>query len=340
MAPRTKKTIPTTAKNDLGLSDLRLRLNFLEKENVKILKQIETNRTKLINLNDSIQEVGRQVIEKSAPLRQKASELDQKIHDIFKELLTARKFGKKSRQDIKSVYYHLQSDGLISPQQLPDDVEIFEVNDPEDDTDWRSYQENARQQFDLEPPTPDRDELKKIRQIYLRLADNFHPDKVIDEVEKEYRTEVMKEINLAYKNGDLARLLAIEKQQELGEIINRDSSDDLTRQCAKIEADNAFLINQLDNLKLQLKLTKKTQQGEMTAVFKKITKYGGDPLEQAIQEMEAHITVMEQLHQFVGDFRDRRITIKEFLRGPSSLMQEHLSEEEILLEILSKFRNL
>jgi hypothetical protein len=172
----------------------------------------------------------------------------------------------------------------------------------------------------------------------LRLADRFHPDKVTDEVEKAFRTEVMKEINLAYQNGDLARLLEIEKQQELEALIDRDSSDDLTRHCAKVESENSFLKEQLATLKQQLKLTKKTQQGEMTAVFKKITKYGGDPIGEALFEVEAHVEVVEQLHKFVLDFRDRRITIQEFLRGPTDLMQQQMTEEELMLEFLSQFQ--
>lgn len=91
-----------------------------------------------------------------------------------------------------------------------------------------------------------------------------------DEAQREYCTEVMKEINQAYQNGDLAKLLAIEKQQELGQVINHDSADDLTRQCTKVEAENTFLKDQLSNLKQQLRLTKNTQQGAITAQFKRL----------------------------------------------------------------------
>ena len=333
------KTTTTDSKHDLGVSDLRLRLNFLEKENEKLIKQIETNRTKLENLNESIQEIGIEIAQRSAPLRQKVLELDTQIHDVFNEIFKGRKLGKKSRKDIESVYYHLQADGIISPKHSPTGGDKFEAEDYGDEDDWRSHEENSDQQFTRDVSKPDRDELKKIRQIFLRLADTFHPDKVTNEADREYCTEVMKEINIAYKNGDLARLLAIEKQQELGEIINRDSSDDLTRQCAKVESDNNFLKNQLDNLKQQFKLTKKTQQGEITTVFQKITKKGGDPIGEALREIEAQIEIVEQLHQFVVDFRDRRITIQEFLRGPIALMpQEDISEEEMLLEFLSHLR--
>jgi hypothetical protein len=338
MARKSKISTDNT-NNELGLSDLRVRLNFLEKENSKLIKQIESNRTKLNNLNDSIKEVGIQIAQRVAPFRQKMLELDEQIHTVFQEILTGRKLGKKSRKDIETVYYHLQFDGVISPKHLPMESDIFENDDESDDEpNWDGYKGHSHQQVMEDIPKPDRDELKKIRQLFLRLADSFHPDKVTDEAEKEYRTEIMKEINLAYQDGDLARLLAIEKQQELGAIIDRDSSDDLTRHCAKVEAENTYLKDQLQTLKQQLKLTKKTQQGEMTAVFKKISKYGGDPMSEALREVESQISIIEQMHQFVVDLRDRRITIKEFLRGPEFLKQQQMSEEELMLEFLSQFQ--
>ncbi|MCA6595574.1 MAG: molecular chaperone DnaJ [Pseudanabaena sp.] len=338
-----KSKIATDTNNELGLSDLRLRLNFLEKENSKLIKQIETNRIKLNNLNNSIKDVEIEIAQRVAPFRQKILELDAQIHATFQEIFTSRKFGKKSRKDIEMVYYHLQIDGIISPKHLPKVSdrfeEIFEHGDDfESEPNWDSYKGRTHQQFVEDIPRLDRDELKKIRQLFLRLADSFHPDKVTDEAEKEYRTEIMKEINLAYQNGDLARLLAIEKQQELGAIIDRDSSDDLTRHCSKVEAENTYLKEQLETLKRQLKLTKKTQQGEMTAVFKKFSKYGGDLIGEALLEFESHIEIVEQMYQFVVDFRDRRITIKDFLRGPEFMRKQQMSEEELMLEFLSQFQ--
>lgn len=322
---RKSKIAKDNTNNELGLSDLRLRLNFLEKENTKLIKQIETNRTKLNNLNESIKDVSIQFAERVAPFRQKMEELDGQIHDVFQEIFAVSKLGKKSRRDIETVYYALQLDGVISPKHLP--VESEEDKDYfDDEPDWESYKDRSHQQTIEDISKPDRDELKKIRQLFLRLADSFHPDKVTDQSEKEYRTEIMKEINLAYQDGDLARLLAIEKQQELGLIIDRDSSDDLTRHCAKVEAESNYLKEQLETLKRQLKLTKKTQPAQMTAVFKKITSYGGDPIGEALREFEMQIALIEQMLQFVRDFRDRRITIKEFLRGPQVVIEEDISD--------------
>jgi hypothetical protein len=334
---RKPKTSNIAAEGELGLSDLHIRLNLLRKENEKLLKQIETARTNLNRLNQSIEEVGIAIAQRVAPYRQKILELDHQIHQLFKEILFGRKFGKKSRKNIESFYYHLQADGLISPQRLHTDPDVIDpdVFKADNSREW----EGDRGQPQLEELVkPDREELKKIRHLFLRLAENFHPDKVTDAAEREYRTEIMKEINLAYQNADLARLRAIEKQHQLEGAIDLENCDDLSDRCTQVESENAFLNEQLATLKQQLKLTKKTQQGEITAVIKKITKYGGDPIGEALSEFEVQIGLAEELCKFVTDFRDRRITIQEFLQGRKAQAQYDMSEEELMLEFLSQLQ--
>lgn len=343
--PKSANSANPNPVADLGISDLRRRLNFLEKENSKLIKQIETNRTKLQNLQTSIQEVGTQIAERSAPLRQKLMELDSNIHKTFEEILTTRKLGKKSRQDIKKIYLKLQFQGLISPQNLFSQLDQEAQGD--EDEDWERQARNFQQDFDQEYgqefthdiSKPDREELKKVRQTFLRLADYFHPDKVLEQSEKDYRTEIMKEINLAYQNADLARLLAIEKQYQLGQVVDCDNYDDLTQQCTKVEREHNFLQTQLKDIKEQLKSAKKTTQGEIVTVFKKIEKRGGDPIGQALSEIEQQIDIVEQIAQFVQEFRDRQMTIKEFLKGPAILTHQYdMTEEELMLEFLAQFQ--
>lgn len=67
------------------------------------------------------------------------------------------------------------------------------------------YYENE----DISQPRPSRD----LRKIFLKLADKFHPDKASDNETRVFYTEIMKEINIAYQSGDLARLLEIERDK-------------------------------------------------------------------------------------------------------------------------------
>lgn len=328
----------------LAVSDLRIRLEFLERDNEKLLKQIEKKRTELNNLSDRIREIGVEVAQRSAPILQQLLELDTKIHEVFAEIFSGRKLGKQSQKSIKEIYYSLQLSGLISPKNLDDDEDADdEIEDDRDDWDWDDEEVFGRQQqsrfkADAESSQIDRDELKKIRQIFLRLADVFHPDKTLDEKDREYRTEVMKEINQAYQSGDLAKLLAIEKQHQMGEIIDRDNADDLFQRCARIERENEFLNQQFANIKQEIRETKRTPQGSVVAEYRKLTKSGIDPIGEMVAETESQVKIVAEIHQFAIDFRDRKMTIKDFMKGPAVLQQmQTVSPEELLMEFFAQF---
>ena len=340
-APTPQTANTASVADGLALSDLRIRLEFLERDNEKLLKQIEKKRSELTNLLTKIREIGVEVAQRSAPILQQLLELDEKIHAVFTEIFNGKKLGKQTRKNVEKIYYTLQMSGLISPKALDfDDDEPTELDDEDewDAEDFFGRQRRSPFNSEPEPPQLDRDELKKIRQTFLKLADVFHPDKTLDDHDREYRTEVMKEINQAYESGDLAKLLAIEKKHQMGEIIDRDNEDDLTRRCARIERENEFLNSQFANLKQEIRQTKNTPEGSIVAEYKKMTKHGLDPVGEMVSETEAQIKVIAEIHQFVIDFRDRKMTIKDFMKGPASFQQmQQASAEDILMELFAQF---
>ena len=83
---RPADTAIASSSDGLAISDLRIRLEFLERDNEKLLKQIEKKRTELNNLLDRIREIGLEVAQRSAPILQRLLELDAKIHTVFTEI--------------------------------------------------------------------------------------------------------------------------------------------------------------------------------------------------------------------------------------------------------------
>ena len=247
---RKTKTVSSTTVTPLALSDLHLQLQGLEKEHESLLKQIKRKRTELNNFVEKMRSLATEVFHKVSPNMKTMAELDAEIHALFAEILTTRKMGKQTQKNIESLYRSLQMGGIISYKPIDDEEELDELF--EDDDSEENHQ--RRRQFweaeqDSESPTVARtDESRKIRQTFLRLAEIFHPDKVKDNETQMTHTEIMKEINKAYQDGDLARLLEIERKYEVGETIDNNSEDDLSRKCKNMEQHNQTLKNQYEKL--------------------------------------------------------------------------------------------
>ena len=335
MARKTKTTSSTTV-TPLALSDLHLQLDGLEKEHQSLLKQIKKKRTELNNFVEKMRSLATEVFHKVSPNMKTMAELDAEIHTLFAEILTARKLGKQTQRNIESLYRSLQMAEIISYKPIDKDDEdndeeldeLFEEHEDQENHQRRRQFWEAQQ--DSESTHGGRaDDSKKVRQTFLRLAEIFHPDKVKDNETQMSHTEIMKEINKAYQEGDLARLLEIERQHELGEIIDNNSEDDLTRRCKNIEQQNQILKNQYDKLKQELKSAKNTPEGSMVANYKKAAKQGIDAVELMLETIQSQTKIVAEIRDFVKDFKDKKITIKEFLAGPESLrsMQEDMMEE-------------
>ncbi|MBO1057290.1 MAG: J domain-containing protein [Dolichospermum sp. JUN01] len=341
---RKTKTASSTTVTPLALSDLHLQLAGLEKEHQSLLKQIKKKRTELNNFVEKMRSLATEVFHRVSPNMKTMAELDAEIHALFAEILNTRKMGKQTQKNIQSLYRSLQMGGIISykPIEEEDDDdeeldELFEDNDSQENHQRRRQFWEAEQ--DSESPTVARtDESRKIRQTFLRLAEIFHPDKVKDNETQMTHTEIMKEINKAYQDGDLARLLEIERKYEVGETIDNNSEDDLSRRCRNIEQHNQILKNQYEKLKQELRLAKNTPEGSMVADYKKAAKQGIDCIELMLETIQSQTKIVAEIRDFVQDFKDKKITIKEFLAGPESLrsMKEDMMEE-LLERMMEEF---
>lgn len=343
---RKTKTASSTTVTPLALSDLHLQLAGLEKEHQSLLKQIKKKRTELNNFVEKMRSLATEVFHRVSPNMQTMAELDAEIHALFTEILNTRKMGKQTQKNIQSLYRSLQMGGIISYKPIEEEKEnddneeldeLFEDNDSQENHQRRRQFWEAEQ--DSESPTVARtDESRKIRQTFLRLAEIFHPDKVKDNETQMTHTEIMKEINKAYQDGDLARLLEIERKYEVGETIDNNSEDDLSRRCKNIEQHNQILKNQYEKLKQELRLAKNTPEGSMVADYKKAAKQGVDCIELMLETIQSQTKIVAEIRDFVQDFKDKKITIKEFLAGPESLrsMKEDMMEE-LLERMMEEF---
>ncbi|NET62820.1 MAG: J domain-containing protein, partial [Symploca sp. SIO2E6] len=317
------------------------RLEALKKDQQWLLKQTKRKRTELNNFVEQMRSLAIEIFERGTPHLNKLKALDNEIHTLFEEILNTRKFGKKTKKKIEGIYHNLQLGGIISPR-FNDEAgeteldELFEDEEPEQDfffqeEDNSSSSRGERQEFSQQQVAKTK-ESRKIRQTFLRLAEIFHPDKVMDSESNLRHTEIMKEINRAYQEGDLARLLEIEQQHQAGKSIANETEDEVTRSCKRLEEENQSLKSQYEHLKRELRLVKKTPEGMMVSDYRKAKREGIDPIAEMMEEMESQFEGIEQLRDFIKDFREQKMTIKEFIAGPTFLHQTQEEEIEDLLE--------
>ncbi len=337
MSQPTSSPSHTTLIKSPTLSSLDIRLKTLEKEHQWLLKQIKRKRTELDNFVEQIRSLATEIFHRGNSCFKKQGDLDREIHTLFTEIFTTRTFGKKTKKKIEEIYRTLQFAEIISPKfcNLDGDTDPDELleTDQQEDGFFRPPQEHRHQHQEIESPSATRtDASRKIRQTFLRLAEIFHPDKVADRSTQTHYTEIMKEVNKAYREGDLARLLEIEQQHHMGESIESNSEDDLARKCTRIEQENKFLKTQYKTLKKELAGVKKSSEGVMVSDYRKVARKGIDPVAQMLEEVESKIGLIADLRDFVRDFRDQKMTIKEFLHGPEILRQKNQENIEDFLE--------
>jgi hypothetical protein len=334
------KTVPTVPVSNpeptLALTDLHLRLAGLEKENEKLLKKISKKRQELDKFLGDVEEIGREMVTRGSVFMSQIQVLDQEIHKIFTQIFDTRKMGKNTARMVEEVYFYLQSSQAISinpkrrPRSFLEELLGLDPNfrgEPEESDDEEESEGGTRGKgfgnyFDTEDDEPetgkiDREETRKIRQTFLRLASVFHPDKLPDESKKADYEEVMKEINAAYQRGDLARLLEIEKQYDVGEIIDLTNADDLTIRCRQLDRENELLKEQQVAIQKEMREMKKSQPGQMLKEYQQLKKQGVEPIEELMAEAEHNLDNMQIIHDFVQSFLNKEITVEKFKRGPA-----------------------
>ncbi len=343
MPRTTKKTAtshPLFQENALSFSSVHARIDFLNEKHKKLLTQIKRKKTELSNLTEQMQTLTQEMFHKSRPYDEKINSLDREIHALFDKIISKKRLGKRQKREVIDIYRTLQLTGRISlrPDYFSQSSSANFQNDVRDNSEDSTekdflgedyYDDNNDSKFygqpDISQPRPSRD----LRKIFLTLADKFHPDKASDNETRFLYTEIMKEINIAYKSGDLARLLEIErdKNQETVRFYQNDSEKESERLGKEIE----LLSQQYEQIKAELREVKNTPQGNMVKQYRKAKRKGENLMEILLKEAEFEVNYLKKLRDFVKDFKNQKITLQEFARGPNSVNVNNM--EDIINEM-------
>lgn len=105
----------------------------------------------------------------------------------------------------------------------------------------KELKREAKEQHDVKEMS------KSLKDVYRQLAKDLHPDRIANDSELEYKTSLMKRVNIAYEKQDLLTLLEI--QVEIQQI-DQNSINNLALN--KIKHFNKILQNQLDELEQEI----------------------------------------------------------------------------------------
>ena len=325
---------PSASATQLTLSPLRVQWQVLFAEQQWLLKQIKKKRTEWRNFLEQMRFLAIEIRQKGRPVYQAIEALDREIHALFHEILTQRQLEKKTNEEILSIYQMLQFLGMISSQLDEEDEELDELFGAEnqEQKENHSHQEEffgTQGSSQEEPAVRDHDNCslnqresgRQLRKTFLRLAEIFHPDKVTDTQTQMHHTEIMKEVNRAYKEGDVARLLEIERSHSQLESLSLEESDsnDLEKKCQRLKTENQLLQKQYDLLKKELRLIRKTPEGAMVKDYRKAVVSGIDPLKELREVTKVQVEQLKEIRNLLKDFLAQKITIKEFLERPIEL---------------------
>lgn len=351
-SPEGNQNATTADSNSqMVVSSQKHKWEELSNEKKWFLKQIKRKRTESENFIAQMRSLAVKMWEKGQPFYKQIQAIDREIHSLFDEILGQKKLSKKAKKKIVGVYQMLQFTGTISVATQPfddsEDRELLEVFEEikQSESKVKSEQDNnqkSQSNFDgdrTEPPVDNNQPAssKQLRHTFLRLAEVFHPDKVTDSETQSKHTEIMKELNRAYSDGDFARLLEIEKSLSEGESI-QSQTDDLDILCKQLKHENELLKEQYELLKSELRQVRNTPEGRIVKEYRRAVREGiKDPISEWFSEAEDDIEELEELRDFVRDFRDKKIDLDRFLKGPeeeTNVISIDNLQEMILAEII------
>jgi ketosteroid isomerase-like protein len=161
------------------------------------------------------------------------------------------------------------------------------------------------------------------RALFRKLAEASHPDKAADEADRVRRTEIMKRLTVAYRAGDLATLVELERTLETGASIAAATSDDEHAALVRVNAALGKQVRALDRELREVRQSKGQLDATSAVARESIERY-------------------RAVHAFVIRFRDGKMSLAEFLRGPQLDPEDDdlLDEVDPLVEVLELLEEL
>ena len=226
-------------------------------------------------------------------------QLNDELRIIIGEFLKSKKFTKAEKRDLKEM--NDAFDGFSSEL----DPQFFNGS--------AEQNENHRETFfkSLAPEVRE-NEQRSIREIYLRLARMYHPDKNKSENLINANHAIMQRINIAYKRGDIAELLSIEKKHSsIGGLFDdrqQSNVDNIDTEIGKLKKEIGLCKQQLARLRLEHKNLRDSDIGRQSRYFERDQRRGIDVFKEEEEEIKSTIKSLEDQIGIMRAFLNGEIT--------------------------------
>ncbi len=194
------------------------------------------------------------------------------------------------------------------------------------DEEARAKARDLFKEFNVEPP---KEEQRKIRQVFISLSSKFHPDKARNDKDRADFHILMQEINTAYQNHDIDKLLEIERMYVNSEAIDLTGKavtvDVLTEEIKRLQRELEFLEGQVERTSGEIKNFRKSDLGKALTSKNKLEKEGAG-IDSDITQIDEMAKQMGVLHEALKDSWDKQHMSPKFyealMNGPDSPFED------------------
>jgi hypothetical protein len=313
-------------------SAAQLRLDSLEQEHERLLREIKKKRATREVVEREARDAASELAAKLTPLRAAFASTLSDLRTIFEALLgPGSPLNKRDKARVRRLY------GRI----LPDLARESDAERGEPDTDDFFGQDAAGDrrvrnddgESGYSATKPSEKDAGLLRSLFKKLAVALHPDKVQDAKERETLTAVMKEVTRAYESRDVARLVEIERTW-LAQAPAPDRELDIARRITELLSANKELRRQLRALTAELKELKQSLPSSSAPRRRGKASSPRSELDELIEQAQHELDELRQLRDFAQRFADGDMSITEFLLGPELSGDEDDPFEQMLAEVL------
>lgn len=327
---------PATAAS-LRLSETAERLRAATAIRDRLLAQVGKRKAALEKAQSLARDTAAHVSSVVEPKWQALHQLDDELHQLFSAFLEDTSRSKRDRQALRRLLQSLQQRGMISTRREPP-RQSGRGRRPGDDEGegegeaWSQHGPSHRGPLedDFNPrgdvasaERPRESQHGGLRSLFRRLVEAFHPDKVQDEREKAHRTEVMKDITAAYRRGDLARLLELERDSllqavdPLDALAALDDAESIERRLAALDRSCDELRDQLRELDRTLRAVRRSPQSRMAKDLARAKRAGIELVDfDAIRELDKNAATLRRARDLCASYREGEITLAQLLTSP------------------------